>query len=111
MATAAVIKHVRLAAQKGRLVADAIRGKRVEEAINFLTFSNKKAARLIKKAVDSAIANAEHNDAADIDSLYIKKICIDEGPMMKRMHPRAKGRGARILKRTCHITVEVEEKP
>lgn len=110
MATAAVMKYVRLSPQKGRLVADEIRGKQVEEAINFLSFSKKKAAVLIKKAVDSAIANAEHNDGADIDLLYIKKICVDQAPTFKRWRARAKGRGTQILKRTCHITVEVEER-
>ena len=110
MATAAIMKYARLSPQKGRLIANAIRGKNVEEAINFLTFSNKKAAVLVKKVVDSAIANAEHNDGADIDALYIKTICVDEAPTFKRWRARAKGRGTRIIKRNCHIRVEVEER-
>ncbi len=109
MATRAFLQNADFSAQKGRLVANAIRGKRVEEAVNFLTFCNKKAAKVIKKVVDSAIANAEHNDNADIDALYIKTICIDEGRSMFRWRARAKGRGTRIIKRRCHITVEVEE--
>ncbi len=110
MATAAIQKFARLSAQKGRLVADEIRGKQVEEATDFLNFSNKKAARMIYKVLHSAISNAEHNDGADIDALYVKKICIDEGPTMKRWRARAKGRGAQILQRSCHITIEVEER-
>jgi large subunit ribosomal protein L22 len=110
MATRALKKYANFSAQKGRLVANEIRGKRVEDALNFLTFSTKKAARVIKKVVDSAIANAEHNDGADIDELYIKKICVDEGSTYKRWRARAKGRGTQILKRTCHILVEVEER-
>jgi len=110
MATVAVMKYVRLSPQKGRLIANEIRGKQVEEAINLLVFSKKKAAGLIKKVVDSAIANADHNDGADIDSLYIKTICVDEAPTLKRWRARAKGRGTQILKRNCHIRVEVEER-
>ncbi len=109
MATRAFLQNADFSAQKGRLVANEIRGKNVEEALNFLSFCNKKAARVIKKVVDSAIANAEHNDAADIDALFVKKICVDEGKSMFRWRARAKGRGTRIIKRRCHITVEVEE--
>lgn len=109
MATRAFLQNADFSAQKGRLVANQIRGKNVEEALNFLSFCNKKAARVIKKVVDSAIANAEHNDAADIDALFVKKICVDEGKSMFRWRARAKGRGTRIIKRRCHITVEVEE--
>ncbi len=110
MATAAIMKYVRLSPQKGRLIANEIRGKQVEEVINYLNFSKKKAATLIKKVVDSAIANAEHNDGADIDALFIKTICVDEAPTLKRWRARAKGRGTKILKRNCHIKVEVEER-
>lgn len=110
METRAVLKFVRISPQKARLVADQIRGMRVEPALQLLSFSNKRAATLIKKVVESAIANAEHNDGADVDELKIKTICVDEGPVLKRMQPRAKGRGNRILKRTAHITVAVAEK-
>lgn len=107
----AVAKHryARISAQKGRLVADQIRGLPVEEALNVLTFSNKKGAVLIKKVLDSAIANAENNEGADIDELTVKTICIDEGPTMKRIRARAKGRASRILKRSSHITVAVAD--
>lgn len=109
MATSAVLKTTRLSPQKGRLVADQIRGLAVGDALNLLTFSNKKAAQIIKKVLESAIANAEHNDGADVDELKISTIFVDEGPLLKRMRARAKGRANRILKRTSHITVEVSE--
>jgi large subunit ribosomal protein L22 len=107
----AVAKHryARISAQKGRLVADQIRGMQVEEALNVLTFSKKKGATLIKKVLDSAIANAENNEGADIDELTVRTICIDEGPTMKRIRARAKGRASRILKRSSHITVTVAD--
>ena len=107
----AVAKHryARISAQKGRLVADQIRGLPVEEALNVLTFSKKKGAVLIKKVLDSAIANAENNEGADIDELTVKTIFIDEGPTMKRIRARAKGRASRILKRSSHITVAVAD--
>jgi len=107
----AVAKHryARISAQKGRLVADQIRGLPVEEALNVLTFSKKKGAVLIKKVLDSAIANAENNEGADIDELNVKAVCIDEGPTMKRIRARAKGRASRILKRSSHITVAVAD--
>ncbi len=107
----AVAKHryARISAQKGRLVADQIRGLPVEEALNVLTFSKKKGAVLIKKVLDSAIANAENNEGADIDELNVKTVCIDEGPTMKRIRARAKGRASRILKRSSHITVAVAD--
>jgi len=107
----AVAKHryARISAQKGRLVADQIRGMQVEEALNVLSFSKKKGAVLIKKVLDSAIANAENNEGADIDELSVKTICIDEGPTMKRIRARAKGRASRILKRSSHITVTVAD--
>ena len=110
MQAVAKLRFARLSVQKGRLVADQIRGLPVEQALNILAFSKKKAAAIIKKVVDSAIANAEHNEGADIDELRVSTICVDEGPTMKRMQPRAKGRGNRILKRSCHITVTVADK-
>lgn len=106
---AAILKYARISAQKVRLVADQIRGKNVASATDILTFSNKKAAELIKKVLNSAIANAEHNEGADIDELKVSKIYIDEGPTSKRLHARARGRSDRILKRTCHITVMVSD--
>lgn len=109
MATQAILRHVRIAPQKARLVADQIRGMPVENALDVLAFTRKKAAVLIKKLLESAIANAENNDGADIDLLRVKEIFVDQGPMLKRMHPRAKGRGCRILKRSSHITITVAE--
>ena len=109
MATVAKLRNARMAAQKVRLVADQIRGQRVERAINILTFSNKKAAALVKKVLESAIANAEHNDGADVDELKVNSITVDEGPTMKRWRARARGRAAKIMKRTCHVSVSVEE--
>ncbi|MEW5943316.1 MAG: 50S ribosomal protein L22 [Pseudomonadota bacterium] len=107
MRVTAVLRGTRLSAQKGRLVADQIRGLPVERALNILTFSPKKGAVIIKKVLESAIANAEHNEGADIDELKVATICVDEGTTLKRFRARAKGRGARILKPTCHITVTV----
>jgi len=109
METVAKLKSARLSAQKARLVADQIRGKSVADALNILTFSPKKGADLIKKVLESAIANAEHNDGADVDELKVSTIFVDEAMTMKRIRPRAKGRADRILKRTCHITVKVAE--
>jgi len=102
-------KFARSSAQKTRLVADQVRGLSVEKALNVLTYSPKKAAQLVKKVLLSAIANAEHNEGADIDTLKVKTIFIDEGPSMKRIKPRAKGRADRIVKRTSHITVVVAD--
>ena len=110
MEVAAKLKGARLSAQKARLVADQIRGKSVEEALDLLQFSGRKGADIIKKVLESAIANAEHNDGADVDELKISTIFVDEGMTMKRIKPRAKGRADRILKRSCHITVKVAEK-
>jgi large subunit ribosomal protein L22 len=110
MATKAKYSYARISAQKVRLVADQIRGLPVEQATNILAFSPKKAAELMKGVLDSAIANAEHNDGADIDELYVSEVMVDDGPTMKRMRARAKGRGNRIIKRTSHITVVVDEK-
>lgn len=110
MEVAAKLKGVRLSAQKARLVADQVRGKPVGQALDILTFSPKKAAHIIKKALESAIANAEHNEGADVDELKVTTIFVDEGTTLKRIKPRAKGRADRILKPTCHITVKVAEK-
>ncbi|GAA0566395.1 MAG TPA: 50S ribosomal protein L22 [Rheinheimera sp.] len=102
-------KFARSSAQKTRLVADQVRGLSVEKALNVLTYSPKKAAELVRKVLLSAIANAEHNEGADIDTLKVKTIFVDEGPSMKRIKPRAKGRADRIVKRTSHITVVVAD--
>lgn len=109
MATSATLKFTRSAPQKLRLLADQIRGLPVERAINLLTFSNKKGAGVVKKVLDSAIANAEENDGADIDELRVSAVEINQGPVMKRLRPRARGRADRILKRTSHVTVTVSE--
>lgn len=109
MEVSAKLQGVRMAPQKVRLVADQIRGLHVENALDLLTFSVKKAASIIKKTLNSAINNAEMNHNLDIDSLFVTKIYVDEGPTAKRLNPRAKGRGDRILKRSCHITVVVSE--
>jgi len=109
METIAKHKHARSSAQKVRLVADQIRGLTVVRALEILTFSNKKAASLVKEVLKSAIANAEHNNGADVDELKIARVFIDEATRMRRMHARAKGRGCRILKRTCHINVVVTD--
>jgi large subunit ribosomal protein L22 len=109
MQTHAKLRFAHLSAQKGRLVADQIRGLPVEQALNVLAFSKKKGADIIKKVLDSAIANAENNEGADIDELKVSAICVDEGPTMKRIRARAKGRASRILKRTSHITITVAD--
>ena len=105
--TKAVVRGVRLSADKGRLVADLIRGKKVDQALNILTFTQKKAAGIVKKALESAVANAEHNDGADIDELKVTSIYVEQGAVLRRFAARAKGRGARIVKGTCHIYVTV----
>ncbi|MFL2531287.1 MAG: 50S ribosomal protein L22 [Porticoccaceae bacterium] len=110
MEVAAKLKGAKLSAQKARLVADQIRGKSAESALELLQFSGRKGADIIKKVLESAIANAEHNDGADVDELKVSTIFVDEGMTMKRIRPRAKGRADRILKRSCHITVKVSEK-
>ena len=107
MQTKATLRGVRLSAQKGRLVADQIRGLPVERALNLLTFSPKRGAVIIKKVLESAIANAENNHNADIDALKIARIEVDEAPTLKRFHARAKGRGNRITKRNSHIMILV----
>lgn len=107
MRVSAQHNNARISAQKARLVADMIRGKDVAQALNILTFSPKKGAELIKKVLESAIANAEHNNGADIDELKVVTIFVDKGPSLKRFQARAKGRGNRIEKQTCHINVVV----
>jgi large subunit ribosomal protein L22 len=109
METKAVAKYIRISPQKARLVADTIRGMKAEQAVTTLRFMPKKAARLIRKVLESAVANADQTTSVDVDSLYVKKIFIDGGPMLKRFSPRAMGRATRILKRTSHITVIVDE--
>jgi large subunit ribosomal protein L22 len=110
MQTSAVLRGVRLSEQKGRLVADQVRGLPVARALNLLAFSPKKGAVIIRKLLESAIANAEHNDGADIDELKVSTIYIDRGPSMMRTSARAKGRGNRIIKPTCHILLTVGDK-
>lgn len=110
MQVSAVLRGVRLSEQKGRLVADQIRGLPVDKALNLLTFSPKKGAVIIRKLLESAIANAEHNDGADIDELKVSSIHVDRGPSMMRTSARAKGRGNRIIKPTCHILLTVGDK-
>jgi large subunit ribosomal protein L22 len=107
METRASLRGARLSAQKGRLVADLVRGKPVDQAINILAYTPKKGAVLIRKLLESAIANAEHNDGADIDTLKVKSITVERGMFLKRFQARAKGRGNRILKHTCHIYITV----
>lgn len=105
----ALYKHARISAQKARLIGDLIRGESAESALDILTFSPKKGAKFFKEVLTSAIANAEHNESLDIDELKVSTVYVNEGTTMKRFRARAKGRGARILKRTCHITVKVAE--
>jgi len=107
MQVSATLKHAHISAQKARLVADQVRGLPVEKALNVLSFSTKKAAGMVLKVLESAIANAEHNEGADIDELKVASIYVNEGRTMKRFRARAKGRGTRILKRNSHITVTV----
>jgi len=109
MEVTAKLRYARISPQKVRLVADQVRGMSVENALEVLSFSQKKAARIVKKILDSAIANAEHNEGADIDELSVSKVMVDQAPVMKRIRPRAKGRANRILKRTSHITLAVSD--
>lgn len=109
MQTTAKLRFIRVSPQKARLVAKQIKGMPVERALNVLTFSPQRASSIVKKVLESAIANAEHNDGADIDELKVKNVCVDEGPTYGRMRARAKGRGTRILKRTSHVTVAVAD--
>ena len=109
MQATAKLNHARISAQKCRLVADQIRGLPVERALQVLTFSPKKAAHMVRKVLESAIANAEHNEGADVDELKVSAVCVDEGPTLKRWRARAKGRANHIFKRTSHITITVAE--
>ncbi|MBT6272982.1 MAG: 50S ribosomal protein L22 [Chromatiales bacterium] len=109
MNVSAKLRYARISAQKGRLVADMVRGQSVDQAVDALRFSTKKAAHIVRKVLESAIANAEHNQGADIDDLKVSAICIDEGPTYKRMRARARGRGSRVFKRTSHVTVTVSD--
>jgi len=109
MEVAAKLTGAQISAQKVRLVADQIRGKSAEDALDILGFSNKKAAGIVLKVLNSAIANAEHNEGADVDELRVSTVFVNEGRTMKRLKPRAKGRADRILKRACHITVKVAD--
>ena len=110
MEVAAKLSGAGISAQKPRLVAAQIRGKKVGEALNLLAFSSKKAAEIIKKVLESAVANAEHNEGADVDDLKVSTVFVNEGRSLKRIMPRAKGRADRIVKRSCHITVKVADK-
>ena len=110
MEAKAVAKYIRISPQKARLVADAVRGKDVESAITALRFMSKKAAGILRKVLESAVANAEQTETIDVDTLYVKEIQINGGPMLKRFRPRAMGRAGKILKRTSHITVVVDER-
>jgi large subunit ribosomal protein L22 len=109
MEAKALAREIRISPQKARLIVDLIRGKDVASAISTLRFMPKKGARILRKVVESALANASQNESIDVDTLYVKKIFIDGGPMLKRMMPRAQGRANRILKRTSHITVVLDE--
>lgn len=109
MEVAAKLTGAQISAQKVRLVADQIRGKSAEDALDILAFSNKKAAGIVLKVLNSAIANAEHNEGSDVDELRVSTVYVNEGRTMKRLKPRAKGRADRILKRSCHITVKVAD--
>jgi large subunit ribosomal protein L22 len=110
MKSKAIAKHVRISPRKARLVIDQVRGKRVEDALNMLQFSPKKGADIIKKLIDSAVANAEQNSKVDVDNLYILRAFADEGPTLKRFRPRAMGRATRIRKRTSHLTIVLDER-
>ncbi len=109
MEAKAVARHIRISPQKARLVADVVRGQEVEKAINTLRFMPKKGAEILRKVIESALANASQNAAIDVDTLYVKSVFIDGGPTLKRIRPRAMGRANRILKRTSHITVVLDE--
>jgi large subunit ribosomal protein L22 len=109
MEVRAVAKRVKLSPQKARLVADLVRGKGVGEALNVLGFSTQKSARVMRKVLESAIANAENNEGADVDELKVREIYVDAGLVMKRIKPRAKGRADRITKRTSHITIKLTD--
>ena len=110
MTTSATLKFTHLSPQKMRLIADQVRGMSVDRAVTLLSFSNKKGAKIVKKVLESAIANAENNDGIDIDELKVASVEVNQGPVMKRLRPRARGRADRLLKRTSHLTVKVSEK-
>jgi len=110
MEVSAKHRFAHISPQKCRLIADQIRGLAVEDALNSLTFGTTKSSAIMKKVLESAIANAEHNEGADIDELKVSRVFVDAGPVMKRLEPRAKGRGNRIIKRTSHITVSVADR-
>ncbi|MEJ2032733.1 MAG: 50S ribosomal protein L22 [Deltaproteobacteria bacterium] len=109
MEAKAIARFIRISPQKARLVADAVRGQKVESALNVLRFMPKKGARILRKVMESALANASQNEAIDVDTLFVKNIYVDGGPSLKRIRPRAMGRATRIIKRTSHITVVLEE--
>jgi large subunit ribosomal protein L22 len=109
METRAAAKFIRVSPRKIRLVMDQVRGRKVEEALNILSFAPQKGARILRKLINSAVANAEQNSNVDVDSLYVKRLYADEGPTMKRWRPRAQGRATRINKRTSHLTIIVDE--
>ena len=109
MTTSATLKFTHLSPQKMRLIADQVRGMSADSAVTLLSFSNKKGAKIVKKVLESAIANAENNDGADIDELKITSVEVNQGPTMKRLRPRARGRADRIIKRTSHLIVKVSE--
>lgn len=109
MTTQATLRNTHISPQKLRLMADLVRGLPVDRALNMLALSNKKAAPIVKKVLESAVANAEHNDGADIDALKVSAIWVNQGTPMKRLRPRARGRADRILKRTSHLTITVAE--
>lgn len=110
MESKASLKYARVGAQKARLVADVVRGKDVNDAVKTLTYLNKKTALMIKKLIESAIANADHKKTMDIDKLYVKSIWVDQGPVLKRFRPRAQGRAFGVRKKTSHINVVLEER-
>ena len=110
MESIAKLRFARISPQKARLVADEVRGMPVERALETLQFSTKKAAHIVRKVLESAVANAEHNEGADIDELKVSTIMVDEGPTMKRMKPRARGSADRIFKRTSHVTIRVADR-
>jgi large subunit ribosomal protein L22 len=109
METSAVAKFVRISPRKIRLIMDQVRGKRVDEALNMLSFAPQKGAPILKKLINSAIANAEQNSGVDVDALFVKRVYADEGPTLKRFRPRAQGRATRIRKRSSHLTVVLDE--
>jgi large subunit ribosomal protein L22 len=110
MEARAVARYIRISPQKARLVTDLVRGENVERALNTLRFMPKKGARILRKIIESAVANASQNDSIDVDNLYVKKVFVDGAPMLKRIRPRAMGRATRILKRSSHITVVLDER-